>query len=92
MTTPNVVNSRCVVVVAGHFWTVMEARPQTVRDTGAFGVQAHLFGDLRSHTGRFGGENRRLGGRWRHPVTNSDVLRIEGHGVKAPIAPAPPPD
>ena len=29
---------------------------------------------------------RALYGRWRHPVTNSDVLRIEGHGVKAPIA------
>jgi hypothetical protein len=51
-----------------------------------FGVQAHLFGDLWPHTGRFDGENRRLGGRQRHPVTNSYVLRIEGHGVKAPVA------
>jgi hypothetical protein len=64
----------------------MQARFEAFRDTGAFGVQAHLFGDLWSHTGRLGGENRRLGGRWRHPVTNSYVLRIEGHGVKAPIA------
>ena len=64
----------------------MQARPQAFRDTGAFGVQAHLFGDLWPHTGRYDGENRRLGGRQRHLVTNSYVLRIEGHGVKAPIA------
>jgi hypothetical protein len=64
----------------------MQAGPEPFGDTGAFGVQTHLFGDLWSHTGRFGGENRRLGGRRRHPVTNSYVLRIEGHGVKAPIA------
>jgi transposase-like protein len=35
------------------------------------------------HAGSRHGRRRARG---RHPVTNSDVLRIEGHGVKAPIA------
>jgi hypothetical protein len=76
-------------VSGGRRWALLDRHAGEAPGVSRYGRirrQAHLFGDLWSHTGRFGGENRRLGGRWRHPVTNSYVLRIEGHGVKAPLA------